>query len=122
MIHNRLFAHFRTENFFRLDARHHFRQGTRMIHFHMVDDKVINFFRLGELGDMMEQFTGVALLDGVKKGNLFILDQVGVIGGSLVSGIPMEIADIPVDCTYPVDVRFNFNRFHVFSLCVVLIF
>ena len=72
-----------------------------MIHFYMVDDQVIDVSRVHQLLDMMDQFIEVTFFHRIEKGNFLILYQKGIVGCTLVSGVAVEVPDVPVDCSYP---------------------
>jgi len=85
-----------------------------MVHLHMVDDQVVDLGGIDDLVQVVEQVALEADLDGVEQGDLLVHHQKGVVGGALVQGIAVKIAQFPVQRADPVDIFFDFNGFHGF--------
>ena len=89
-----------------------------MVHLHMVDDDVVDLARVAQnLMEMVDQVAFHLIFDGVKQGDLFVLDQIGVVACALFRGVAVEVADVPVHGANPVDIFFNFYRSHVVLMC-----
>ncbi len=109
-----LLAHGRAEDFLWFDQLDHGGQTAGMVHLHMVDYDVVDLGRIHDLVKVMNQVALEAGLHRVEQGDLLILHQKGVVGGALVQGIAMEIAQIPVQGANPVDILLDFNGLHGF--------
>jgi len=108
MVDDGLVAGRRADQLFRLDDFHHRRQGARMIHLDVVDHQVVDLLGVDDGADPAQQFIEVRMLDRIEQGDLFIDDQVGVVGGAPVGGISVKIPDVPIDRSDPVD---SFGQF-----------
>jgi len=74
-----------------------------MIHLHMVRDDIIDILRVNDLSDMAQHLREEEGLHSIYEGDLFINDEIGVIGSASVGGIPVKTPDVPVDGTNPID-------------------
>ena len=83
---------------------HQFRQCTAVIYFPVIGNDVIYFFQIDFLGQILHEFFGKGEPDRVNEDGLFLLDQIGIVGGAFVGGIliPMEFFQLPVYFTYPI--------------------
>ena len=75
-----------------------------MVHFHVVDDYVVQLLDVSEVVDFFEQFTGERVFDGVYKGGFFVHYEVGVVHAAFVGDVAVEVADVPVDDSDPFNV------------------
>ena len=94
------------------DAVHDPRQTAGMVHFRMVADHQVDFPRVHDLGDVVQQLVRKFPFDRVDQGDLFIHHQKSVVGRSLVGAVAMKIPDVPVFYADVVDSFRNFDGSH----------
>jgi hypothetical protein len=76
MFQHRLVAHLGADDFFRLDELDHLREATGMIQLDMIDYNVVNFFRICEFANVVDQFVFKGSLYGVNQGRFLVNYQV----------------------------------------------
>ena len=107
------FAHGRGEDLFGLGPGHHFGQGPGVVHFHMVDDDVVDVLGFDQMRQAAQQLAAEVGLDRIDQGGLLVLDQKGIVGRSTGrGGVAMEVTTLPVHGTNPVDILTYFHRSH----------
>jgi len=83
-----------------------------MVHLHVVDDHVVDPARIDDAADVVEEFAAKRLFDRVEKGHLFIQNEIGIVGGSLVGRVSVEVPNVPIDGSHPIDVFLDLDRWH----------
>lgn len=84
-----------------------------MIHLDVVDHQVVDLGGIDDGADAVQQVVLVRPLDRVEQGDLVVDDQKGVVGCPPVGRVPVEIPDIPVDGTDPVDPLCQLSCAHI---------
>ena len=83
-----------------------------MVHFGVVADDVIDFFRVDHRTDIGQELISKRPFNRVNEGYFFVNDQIGVIGGALIGRIAMKIPDIPISHAHFENSIRYFNGFH----------
>ena len=110
-----LVAHGGAEDLFGLAQLHDTGKRAGMILLKMVAHDVVDAFRVGDFGNVPYQRFEFVSVHGIEEHLLFVADEIGVVGAALGgAAVVMEVADVEIDGSDPVDVLFQFNRSHDF--------
>ena len=110
-----LVAHGRAEDLFGLAQLNDAGKGTGMILLKMVAHDVVDAFRIDDFGDVLHQSFELVGVHGIEEHLFLVAYEIGVIGAALGgAAVVVEVADVEIYGTDPVNVLFQFNRSHVF--------
>ncbi len=83
----------------------HARKATSVVLLAVIRDDDADLRRVHHIGHAIEQFALEARHARVDQRDLLVHDQVGIGGGAVGHAEPMDVALIPFDSAYPIDVR-----------------
>lgn len=76
---------------------------------YVVDDDVLDTGRIDHLADTLDKFAGESRFAGIDKGHLLVHDKVGVVRGTAIRRVSVEVTLVPIDAAHPVHVGFTFT-------------
>ena len=95
------------------------RHAVRVIRLDVVRDDVVNLRWVNDRGDAREHFLLEAALDRVDEGDLFVYDEVGIVGRTALRVVAVKAAHRPVDSSDPVDIVPDFYGVHRLLLSTI---
>ena len=104
-------AHFRCENFLRLDDMDGVRQSSGVVHLRMVRDDIVYLAGVYDRSYPLEHLVAEGSLDGIDERKFLAQDQVRVVRRALARTIAMEVANVPVDSSDPINIFRNLDCF-----------
>ena len=77
---------------------------------YVVDDDVLDTGRIDHLADTLDKFAGESRFAGIDKGHLLVHDKVGVVRGTAIRRVSVEVTLVPIDAAHPVHVGLHLHR------------